>query len=288
MMLIQRRLVKGALSVYGFCRGLLTSVNGFIGFGLLMIMACIAIFGPLLSPYDPFSLGLETLKPPSIEHFFGTDDLGRDVFSMFLYGARTSLLVGLVTALSATIIGVFLGSLSGYYGGICDDILTKIMEVFQIMPRFFVALVAAAIFGANIWNVIWVISLLYWPETARLTRAQFLKFREAEFVQAALLAGAGGATIMFSEILPNAIPPAIVNGSLQVAASIILESSLSFLGLGDPSMPSWGYQLSRAQSFIGIAWWMAVFPGAGILVACLTVNLLGDALNRALNPYLQH
>lgn len=217
----------------------------------------------------------------------GTDDLGRDVLSGFLHGARISLLVGIITAGGSTILGVVVGALSGFSAGRLDELLMRITEMFLVIPRFFLALILVAILGPSIWNVILAIAILAWPGTSRLVRAEFLSLRETAFVEAARSLGDTRFDLIFREMLPNALPPVIINSTLQIGYAIILEAGLSFLGLGDPSVMSWGYMLNNAQHFLGYSWHMAFFPGLGIFLTVLGLNLLGDGLNDALNPRLK-
>ena len=204
-----------------------------------------------------------------------------------LYGARTSLLVGLVSVALAVVLGVIVGALAGYYGGWIDDLLMRITEIFQVMPRFFLALIVVAIFGANLWGIIFVIGILNWSEIARLLRAEFLTLKERPFVTAARAYGAGNLQIIVGEILPNASSPVIVAGSLQIASAVLLEAALSFLGVGDPNTMSWGSMLNSAQQYLRYAWWTATFPGLAICVMTLGVALVSDGLNDALNPRLK-
>ncbi len=185
------------------------------------------------------------------------------------------------------IIGVIVGAFSGYVGGRVDGILMRITEYFQIVPSFFLALIMVTLLGGSIWNVVIVIAVLSWPRVARLIRAQFLSLKEKEFIEAARAVGESTGYIIFGEILVNALPPAIVNSSLEVGRAIIVEAGLSFIGLGDPNKVSWGYLLRNAQEFLRSAWWMAVFPGVCIFLLVTALNLVGDGLNDVLNPRLK-
>jgi peptide/nickel transport system permease protein len=187
----------------------------------------------------------------------------------------------------AATIGITVGALSGYYGGWADNILMRITEVFQVIPRFFLALLIAAIFGASVFGIIFIIGLLSWPEFARLIRAEFLAFKERPFVTAARAYGARNSAIIWIEIMPNAVPPAIVSGALQVSSAVLLEASLSFLGVGDPNVMSWGTMLNSAQQYLQEAWWAATFPGVAICILTLGVALMADGLNDAFNPRLK-
>jgi len=258
-----------------------------LGVVLTVFFTTLALMAPLISPYDPLRMVGQSFRPPEDKHPMGTDDLGRDIYSGMLFGARISLMVGYLAAAASIAIGVIIGGVSGYYGGRIDDIMMRITELFLVIPRFFLALILVALFGASVWNLIFAIAILSWPGTARLVRAEFLSLKEREFVDAARTLGAGDLNLIVDEILPNATPPIIVNGSLEVARAILLEAGLSFLGLGDPNMASWGYMLNNAQRFIRQAWWMAIFPGLAIFLVALGLNLVGDGLNDALNPRLK-
>jgi peptide/nickel transport system permease protein len=229
-------------------------------------------------------MGPKVFCPPGPECLLGTDDLGRDMLARVANGARVSLLVGFTAAAVSAVVGVIIGALAGFAGGRTDEFFMRVAEAFQIVPQFFVAILVVALFGPSLTKIVLVIALLSWPSTARIIRAEFLKLRGQDFVAAARLAGASRTTLVFSEILPNALPPVIVNASLQVAAAVLTEANLSFLGLGDPNMVSWGQLLFSAQPFLNQAWWMALFPGMAILFATLGFNLLGDGLNDALDP----
>jgi len=225
--------------------------------------------------------------PPTANYPFGTDDLGRDIYSNVIYGARTSMMVGLLAAMISVLIGILVGAFSGYYGGKLDDLLMRSSEIFLVLPTFLLALIIVAVFGTNINNIIFAIAIVSWPRTARLLRAEFLTMKEREFVEAARVLGSKHIDIMLSEILPNAIFPVIVNASLEVATAILTEAGLSFLGAGDPNVPSWGLMLNNAQNYLREAWWMAAFPGAMLFLACLSLNLVGDGLNDYFNPRLK-
>jgi len=254
-------------------------------FGLSVVLVVVlgGIAGPWLTG-SPSAMGPRTFCSPGLECLFGPDDLGRDMLARVANGARVSLLVGVAAAAVSAVLGVVIGSLAGYAGGKVDEAFMRVAEAFQIVPQFFLAILVVALFGASLTKIVLVIAILSWPSTARIIRAEFLKLREQDFVAAARLAGASRRTLIFGEILPNALPPVIVNASLQIAAAILTEASLSFLGLGDPDKVSWGQLLFLAQPFLTQGWWMAVFPGVAILVTTLGFNLLGDGLNDILDP----
>lgn len=258
------------------------------GLFLLAAICVIAIAAPVITWYPPLKSAVgNPFVPPTANHPFGTDDLGRDIYSNVVYGARTSLVVGLLAAGISALTGIFVGATSGYYGGKIDDLLMRTSEIFLVLPTFLLALIIVAVFGTNINNIIVAIAIVSWPRTARLLRAEFLTFKEREFVEAARVLGSRHIDIMLSEILPNAIFPVIVNASLEVATAILTEAGLSFLGAGDPNVPSWGLMLNNAQSYLRVAWWMAAFPGAMLLLTCLSLNLVGDGLNDYFNPRLK-
>jgi peptide/nickel transport system permease protein len=258
-----------------------------LGLFLLVLTVAIALLAPMIAPDGPFKITGGRLRPPSLEHWLGTDHLGRDVLAGVFYGARTSLMVGLLSVVMSLAIGTVVGAIAGYYGGWIDDLLMRITEIFQVMPRFFLALFVVAIFGSNIWGIIFVIGILNWAEIARLLRAEFLTYKERPFVTAARAYGARDFQIIAIEILPNASGPVIVAGSLQVASAVLLEAALSFLGVGDPDVMSWGTMLNAAQQFLRYAWWGATFPGLAICLMTLGVALISDGLNDALNPRLK-
>jgi peptide/nickel transport system permease protein len=249
-----------------------------------VLFVATALVGPALAPFNPLALSQDTLLRPGAAHWFGTDELGRDILSGVLHGARVSLVVGLLSAAGAVLIGLTVGALAGYVGGAVDDTLMRLTEWVLVVPQFLIVLVIAAIVGSDLGVVIVVLAAVAWPTTARLTRAQFLALGGREFVIAARGLGASDARVVVREILPNALPPVIIAASLQIPASILAEASLRFLGLSDPNSLSWGGMLNQAQNFLQQAWWMPLFPGVAIFLTVLAFNLAGEALNDLLNP----
>ena len=249
-----------------------------IGIALVAIPGLAAILAPLLTGADPLALGADILRAPGAAHPMGTDDLGRDVFARVLYGGRISLMVGLFSALIAVSVGTLIGTISGYFGGRTDEVLMRLTEIFQIVPRFLLAIVVVALLGGGQLKIILIIGLLSWPGTARIIRSQLLVLRGEEFVLAATMSGASPARVITRHILPNVVPFMIVSGSLQTAAGVLVEAYLSFLGLGDPSHPSWGLLLQQAQLYLQQAWWMSAFPGLSLSITILGLNLTGDGL----------
>lgn len=258
----------------------------FIGFTIVAFLTVAAIMAPILAPKDPLQTSAAAFRAPSVGTFLGTDNLGRDIWSGMLYGARVSLLVGILAALTSAIIGIVVGALAGQAGGWVDDWLMRATELFLTIPTFFLALLVIALIGRGLEKIIVTIGLLGWPLTARLIRAEFLSLKEREFVEAARALGSPAWRIAVCTILPNALPPAIVATSLGVGEAILLEAGLSFFGLGDPNLISWGFMLQNAQGYLQRSWWMAVFPGLAIFVAVFGFNILGDGLNDALNARL--
>jgi peptide/nickel transport system permease protein len=258
-----------------------------LGFAIIIFFIGLGLSGPYIAP-NPTRVGVGgRFEPPHLGFPMGTDNLGRDVFAGVVSGASISLIVGFTAAGTSMLIGIAVGSFAGYLGGSIDAFLMRITEFFQIIPSFFLALIMITFLGGSIWNVVIVIAVLSWPRVARLIRAEFLSLKEQEFVQAARAVGEKSSYIIFGEILPNAIPPAIVNSSLEVGRAIIVEAALSFIGLGDPNQMSWGYMLRNAQEHLRNAWWMAFFPGLCIFLLVTALNLVGDGLNDVLNPRLK-
>lgn len=254
------------------------------GLALLMLLVLVAVLAPQISSSPPKTGTADPLLGPSAEHWFGTDDLGRDTFSNVVYGTRAALLVGLVTAATSLAIGGVVGIVSGYFGGYVDDLLMRITETFQLMPRFFLALLLITVFGSGLWLVSLVLGLTFWPGTARVLRAQVLTLRGRDFVEAARAVGAGHMRIMLGHILPNAFAPVVVIAATQVGGAILTEAGLSFLGLGDPTLVTWGQMLNDSQRFLRIAWWLFVFPGAALMLTVLATTMIADGLNEALRP----
>jgi peptide/nickel transport system permease protein len=261
-----------------------TTVGGAAGLLLTLAFFTIAGLADVIAPIDPFASVGRPLSPPSRLHVLGTDDLGRDLLAGVVHGTRTSLLVALSATLLASTIGVVVGSLAGYRPGTVDDLLMRATELVLVIPRFFLAVVVIALFGAGSDRMILVLGLTSWPVIARVVRAQTLSLAGRDFVDAARALGAPEARVLIRHVLPNAVPAAFVVISLNAASVILLEAGLGFLGLGDPRMMSWGYLANNAQRFLRVAWWMTLFPGSAIALAVLGLNLLGDAVNDFLDP----
>ena len=257
---------------------------GLVVIGLVILLALIASWIYPDSPWD--TINAPYLPPMEEGALLGTDTLGRDIASGIAHGARITLMLAAVSTAVSVIVGITLGAIAGFYGGKVDQVVGGVIELFQTIPSFFLAVVLVAILTPSIGTVIFAIALVSWPPLARLIRAEFMSMKHREFVQAAMLSGQSNARIIFTQILPNSLSPVIVSGSLMVASAILLESALSFLGLGDPNAMTWGYIIGASRSVLRDAWWMSVFPGVAILVTVLALNLIGEALNDALNPKL--
>jgi len=259
--------------------------------GLILVvgMFAVSLAAPWLAPYDPDYIDLEAvLMPPSREHWLGTDNLGRDVLSRIIYGSRVSLKVGFVSVGLATLIGLFLGAMAGFYGGWVDFLLMRFVDLMLCFPSFFLILAVIAMLEPSIWNIMVVIGLTSWMGVARLVRAEFLSLREREFVLAARALGASDFRLIWRHLLPNALAPVMVSATLGVAGAILTESALSFLGLGaQPPTPSWGNMLTAGKDSLEIAWWLSVFPGLAILITVLSYNLLGEGVREAIDPRLK-
>ncbi|MDM7483133.1 ABC transporter permease [Halomonas sp. C22] len=259
-----------------------------VGLVILLVIIAMALLAPLLFPESPWRMVQRPFLPPFSQEGFplGTDTMGRNVAAGLMHGAWVSLLIGLVSTSVALLIGVPLGAIAGYYGGWIDDVLMRITEFFQTIPNFALAIVLVAIMQPSVTSIVLAIALVSWPPVARLVRAEFMSLRHREYVEAARLVGQSNTTIILRQILPNTLSPIIVLASLMVATAILLESSLSFLGLGDPNVMSWGYMIGAARTVIRQAWWLSFFPGVAILLTVLALNLVGEGLDDALNPKL--
>jgi len=260
-----------------------------LGLSIVLSMTFCAIFAPLLTPYQPDALNLDNLlAAPSVHHFFGTDALGRDIYTRLLYGARVSLWVGFVAVGISLSIGVILGLISGYFGGLVDELIMRFVDVMLCFPSFFLILTVIAFLDPSLFNIMIVIGFTSWMGVARLVRAETLTLRERDFIAAAKLAGASPFRILLIHILPNTLAPVLVSATLGIAGAILIESSLSFLGLGvQPPSPSWGNMLLDGKDVLNIAPWLSFYPGLAILITVLGYNLLGESLRDMLDPRLK-
>ena len=264
-----------------FCR----NKGAVFGLIVLMLVALVTVLGPFIAQNNPWDMvGMPFARPWAEQGLpLGSDTMGRDIFAGIVAGARVSLLIGVVSTVVSLLIGVSIGAISGYFGGWVDATLMRFTELFQAIPSFALAIVLVAIFEPSVGSIVAAIAVVSWPPVARLVRSEFLTLRQRDFVAAAQLAGQSTPRIILTQILPNAASPIVVMASLMVATAILLESSLSFLGLGDPNQMSWGYMVGSARTVLRQAWWMAVFPGLAILLTVLALNLVGEVLNDGLN-----
>ncbi|MCH2163306.1 MAG: ABC transporter permease [Marinovum sp.] len=259
-----------------------------LGLTLLVLIIFAAIFGPILYPTDPFDMVWAPFSPPGQQGFIlGTDYLGRDLFAMLLNGARVSLLIGAAAALVSVLIGVTLGAVAGYFGGVVEEVLMRFTEFFQVLPTLLFSMVIVALFGASLPMITLAIGIVSWTAVARITRAEFLRLKEFEFVLASRALGATRFKLIFQVILPNAAPPIIVQSALMVGSAILFEAGLSFLGLTDPNVVSWGQIIGSNRQYILDAGYTVTIPGLAIFVTVLSISLVGDGLNDALNPKLR-
>ena len=255
----------------------------------LLFIACIivfAIFAPFIAPHNPSRIDAKNvLSSPSRYHIFGTDTLGRDIFARIVYGSRISLSIGIIAVGIAILIGVFFGSIAGYYGGRIDHLIMRFVDIMLCFPTFFLILAVIAILEPSIFNIMVVIGATSWMGVARLIRAEVLTLKERDFIAAAKIMGAGDAWIILRHLIPNAIGPVLVSATLGIGGAILVESALSFLGIGvQPPTPSWGNILMDGKSTLGVAWWLTLFPGIFILLTVLAYNLLGEGLRDLLEP----
>lgn len=263
------------------------NTQAMIGLGLLVFVLLVACLAPVFAPYDPDALIGNLLEAPSKAHPFGTDNLGRDVFSRIIYGTRISLIIGTVAAMLSGVLGTSMGAIAGYFGGRTDVFLSQVIDVVLMIPSFFLILIVVALLGSSMVHVMVVIGLTSWPGNARLMRAQALSLRARTFVLAARASGESEWQILLRYIIPNGIFPVVSNTTMQVAAAILTEASLSFLGLGDPNVVSWGQMIFSGRTYITSAWWVAALPGLAIVITVAAFYMIGDGLNQVLNPILR-
>jgi peptide/nickel transport system permease protein len=264
---------------------LLRSHAAWFSGGFIVLLVFAAFVGPHLfqNPYAD-TISMDVLAPPSSKALLGTDELGRDVLHVLVTGAKVSLNVGFSAAAVATLLGILIGALSGFQGGKVDGAVMRVTEIFQSMPTFVLAALIVALLGPGESRVIFVIAMLSWPQTARLMRSEVMRVKQLDFVKAARCLGKPERSILFSDIVPNCLAPVIAVGTLTIAQAILLEASLSFFGLTNPDVMSWGKLLTSGQRFIMQAWWLSLFPGFAIFLTVLSFNLLGDALRQAFDP----
>lgn len=272
-----------------FVRRFAANKGALLGLVILALVVLTAVFCSVWYEESPWAMVAEPLLSPfnNDEYLLGTDMLGRDLGAGLAYGARVSLLVGVVSTLVAVVVGVLIGALAGFYGGRTDDLLMRFTEFFQTIPQLAMAVVLVAIFTPSIYSIVGAIAIVSWPPVARLVRSEFLSLKQREFVQAAVVIGQKPMRIIFTQILPNAMSPIIVTASLMIATAILTESALSFLGLGDRNLMSWGFMIGAARTMLREAPMMSVLPGIAILFTVLAINLIGEGLNDAMNPQLR-
>jgi peptide/nickel transport system permease protein len=272
----------------GFLRRFCRHPAAVVGALVLLAVIAVALIGPSWYPQSPWRMvGRPFLAPFANERFpLGTDTLGRDVAAALVHGARVSLLIGLVSTVVALLIGVPMGAVAGYFGGLTDDVAMRVTEFFQTVPSFALAIVLVAILQPSIASIVAAIAIVSWPPVARLVRGEVMALRARGYVEAAITVGESPLRILVSQILPNALAPVVVMASLMVASAILLESSLSFLGLGDPNLMTWGFLVGAGRTRLLEAWWISFFPGLAIFATVLALNLVGEGLSDALNPRL--
>lgn len=256
------------------------SVTGAVALAYITVLLVFALAAPLIAPYGPDTISSDILAPPSAAHLWGTDGLGRDVLSGVIFGSRLSLTVGLSAAIAATLIGVTLGAYAGFRGGLVDMAVMRVAEMFQVFPSLILAALVLTMLGPGIFNVVLVIVILSWPQTARLARSEAMRLKSMDYVNAARCLGHGRVRILLSEIIPNLLGPVVAMGTLVVAEAALMEASLSFLGLSAQGDISWGRMLHEGWQSIFTSWWLSVYPGTAIFLTILAFNLLGDALSR--------
>ena len=264
------------------------NIPAVFGLVILVLVMGAAFFAPTIYPQGPFEMVGRPFLEPLTDYLLGTDQLGRDLGVGLLYGARVTLQIGLISTLIAIFLGLTIGGTAGYFGGWIDTLLMRITEIFQTIPFFLFAILLVAILKPTLGSVIFAIAVVSWPPMARLVRSEFLSIRNREFVQACIVMGMGHWQIIFKHVLPNTLSTIIVTGSLMVATAILIESGLSFLGLTDPNVMSWGFIIGSGRSVLRTAWWVCAMPGIAILLTVMAINLVGEGLNDALNPRLKN
>jgi len=257
--------------------------GGLAGGAFILVLLVLALTAGFL-PLDPHEMSNESTLPPSARHLLGTDELGRSVLAGVIHGTRVSLIVGFFAALVATVLGILIGSAAGFFGGWFDTAVMRVAEFFQVIPSFILAAVIVAMSGTGLPQIVAVVGLLAWPQVARVMRGEVMRVKQLEFVDAVRCLGIGELRLLFGEVIPNAVAPVLAVGTLIVGQAILLEASLSFLGLSSAELVSWGRMLNSGQRFLWDAWWLSFFPGTAIFLTVLAFNLFGDAVGAILNP----
>jgi peptide/nickel transport system permease protein len=275
--------------VTAFLRRFAENRGALIGIAILLVIVAVAVLAPLIYPTSPWRMvNRPFIAPFALERApLGTDALGRDILAGLVHGSRVSLLIGLVSTLAALLVGVPVGAAAGYVGGWADNVLMRLTEFFQTIPSFALAIVVVSLLQPSVASIVLAIAIVSWPPVARMVRGEVLSLRSREYVQAAIVTGQPAVKVILTEVLPNVASPIIVLASLMTATAILLESSLSFLGLGDPNVMSWGYMVGAGRTRVLEQWWISFIPGAAIFVTVLALNLVGEGLNDALNPTLK-
>lgn len=280
-------IARSTVAAWGVLRRVLQRPVGWVAGGIIAVYVALALLAPFLAPYAPGTTDLAArLAPPSAHHWFGTDALGRDIFSRVLFGARVSLLVGFLTVTITSVFGTLLGAFGGYLRGPFDTVTARLTELLQAFPYLIFAIGMMAFLGPGFWNLIWALSLKGWVEFYRLARGEALAQSATEYIEAARALGQRKARTLFREMLPNIVPSILVLGTLRVGYFMVLEASLSFLGVGiPPSIPAWGSMVAEGRNVLFIAWWVSTIPGMALLVLVLAINLMGERLQEVLDPH---
>jgi peptide/nickel transport system permease protein len=255
-----------------------------VGAILLVLFVLVAVLAPVLTSTNPLNIDSTPFVAPTNDHPMGTDFMGRDVFAMMVWGTRVALLFAFGAAGISLVVGVLLGALSGYLGGVVDDLLSRTFDIFRIIPSLFLIILIVAILGTNLWISVIVIGATLWPSNARIMRAQVLSLKTRGYVQAAIVSGGSNLQVLFEHIVPNGIAPVLANSTLQMASAVLTEAGLSFLGLGDPNVASWGQIINAGQNYMIRAPWMVIFPGLAIALLLMALHMLGSGIQLALDP----